>query len=242
MSTNPLLPAFAFFWLLLSSTGCQVAALEREPEPGTLEGAVKWVGESLPEPTRIQNTTDPQVCGRGHTLEDFLVSPRTGGIAHVIVSLTGVPREKVPPFEPGHLTLDNVDCRFSPHASVLTVGSTIEAVNSDPVLHTTHFYGALEVNVSLPIEGARSARTASQPGLVLVKCDIHGWMQAFIRVDPHPFHAVTDTEGSFQIPGIPAGSYELEIWHEKLGPQSRSVRIEDGKTERVEIEYPLNSN
>lgn len=185
------------------------------------------------EPTRIANTTDPEICGQEHTLEDLLVS-KNRGIKNVIVSVHGVP---APEPEPETLTLDNVECRFNPHAAVITAGSTIEAKNSDAVLHTTHLYGPTEINFSLPIEGAKGSRTLDEPGMYVVKCDVHGWMQAFIRVDAHPFHAVTDSDGRFRIEGLPPGNYTLELWHEKLGPLERNVRIDETTSTTIEIEY-----
>ena len=76
-------------------------------------------------------------------------------------------------------------------------------------------------------------------GMIVIKCDIHGWMQAFIRVDPHPYHAVSDAGGSFRIDNIPPGNYTLEVWHEALGSQQMPVRIESGETEQVAIKYSL---
>jgi hypothetical protein len=109
--------------------------------------------------------------------------------------------------------LDNRDCRFVPHVAVVTVGSRIEALNSDPLLHTV-YYGAVEANIALPIKGARIARVVERAGMIVVKCDVHGWMQAFLRVDPHPFHAVSAADGTFLIEGIPEGNYRLAAWPE----------------------------
>jgi hypothetical protein len=54
-------------------------------------------------------------------------------------------------------------------------------------------------------------------------------MQAFIRVDPHPFHAVTDADGKFSIAGVPAGTYKLKFWHERFFGQDVDVTVsEDG--------------
>lgn len=75
--------------------------------------------------------------------------------------------------------------------------------------------------------------------MIIVKCDIHGWMQAFVRVDPHPFHAVSDAEGSFRIEGIPPGDYTLEAWHERLGTQELNVNVVAGRTETVAFEFAL---
>ncbi len=185
------------------------------------------------EPTRIANTTDPEICGEGQTLENILFS-ESRGIENVIVSVRGVPAVEA---EPETLVLDNVECRFEPHAAAITAGSTIEARNSDAVLHTTHLYGPTEINFSLPIEGASSSRSLDEPGMYVVKCDVHGWMQAFIRVDAHPFHDVTDSDGRFRIEGLPAGQYTLELWHEKLGPLEREVRIDETTPTSIEVEY-----
>ncbi len=189
------------------------------------------------EPTRIANTTDPEICGEGHTLEDILVSENRG-IKNVIVSVRGVPAPKTETeAEPETLVLDNVECRFEPHAAAITAGSTIEARNSDAVLHTTHLYGPAEINISLPIKGASSSRTLDEPGLYAVKCDVHGWMQAFIRVDAHPYHDVTDADGHFRIEGLPTGNYTLELWHEKLGPLEHQVQIDETTSRSIEVEY-----
>ncbi len=209
---------------------------------GVLTGHVGLAGKEIPQPTRVRNTTEVEVCGLDHTLEDMVVAPRNRGIANVILSLAGIPEEKIPSVPAERLVLDNADCRFVPHASVLTVGSVIEAVNSDPILHTTHLYGPLEVNIALRVRGPSISRTVERPGMIIVKCDVHSWMQAFIRVDAHPFHAVSDTRGSFRIPGIPPGSYTLEVWHETLGSQQKPVRIEAGKKQSVEIIYSLDND
>ncbi len=203
---------------------------------GALEGFARFVEPEVPEPTRVENTTDPGVCGKSQTLEDLLVS-QGGGIRNVIVALANVPRIPTPP--PAHLVLDNRGCRFVPHVSVLTVGSTIEATNSDALLHTVHLYGAVRANIALPFKGLEVERMAARAGMIVVKCDVHGWMQAFIRVDNHPFHAVTDPDGHFRIPDIPAGTYDLEIWHERLGRQRKTIRVEASKTQHIDVEYTL---
>ncbi len=206
---------------------------------GVLTGHVGLAGEEIPQVTRVRNTTEAEVCGLDHTLEDMLIDPKNRGIANVIVALSGVPEERIPPLRDDWLVLDNANCRFVPHASVLTVGGTIETTNSDPILHTTHLYGPLEANIALPASGPGISRTVEKPGMIIVKCDVHSWMQAFVRIDAHPFHAVTDSSGSFRISDIPPGRYALEIWHERLGSQQQAVHIESGKTKRLEITYAL---
>lgn len=215
------------------------AATPGENAASALVGRVRLAGDGPAVPTPVRNTTDPVACGEEHTLEDLVVSAESRGVAHVILSLSGVAERAVPEVAPGRLELENVGCRFVPHAAVLTVGSSIVAVNRDPILHTTHLYGSAEMNMALPRLSSQAERIVKKPGMIVVKCDLHAWMQAFIRVDPHPYHAVSDLEGRFRIADIPPGSYVLEIWHEKLGRQKRPVRIEPGKTLTVEVEYQL---
>ncbi|MCH7491235.1 MAG: hypothetical protein IID05_11140 [Gemmatimonadetes bacterium] len=220
----------------------RTSEMTRQPSDssvGALEGFVRWAGEEIPSATTVENATDPEVCGRQYSLEDLVVSPENRGIRYAIAALVGVPMDRVPGRSPKRVILDNRECQFDPHVSVATVGDTIVSTNGDPTLHTAHYYGVLRGNISLPASGMVVSRVARLPGMISVLCDVHGWMKAFIRVGEHPYHAVTDDQGHFRISEIPPGSYTLELWHEKLGTQQVSVRIEPGTTSRIELEYTL---
>ncbi|MFQ5777448.1 MAG: carboxypeptidase regulatory-like domain-containing protein [Terriglobia bacterium] len=205
---------------------------------GILAGRVLFAGAEIPQPTQVENTTDPAECGELHSLEDVIISRKNGGIKNVIVAVKGVPLPKGYRPQTSRLVLENRDCRFEPHVAVLTTGSSIEGVNSDPIFHSVHLYGLRNLNLALAPGGAKLAYTVKHPGYIIVKCDIHGWMQAFIRVDEHPFHSVTAADGSFRIEGVPPGSYTLEIWHELFGSQEISVRVEPDQVSRATIYYP----
>jgi plastocyanin len=198
-----------------------------------LTGVVRLSGFDSVKPTVVTNTTDPEVCGARQSLDDLVVS-EDGGLRFAIVALQNAPELASPPKE---LVLDNAGCHFEPHAAVATVGTTLVATNSDAVLHTTHYYGPAEANISLPVEGMRVGRKLTKPGLYVVKCDVHGWMQAFIRVDAHPYHAVTDASGRFRIEAVPPGRYTLEVWHERLGVLTREVVVDSTGDAEIEIEY-----
>jgi plastocyanin len=204
-----------------------------------VQGEVKLAADAtVPRPTPVENTTDPAVCGRAQTLGDYVVSSRNRGIQHVIVTVEGVPSDRMAAaVAPDRLVLDNRRCSFLPHASVLTVGSTIESLNSDPILHTVHFYGPKEANVALPIKDMRVSTRVDASGMIVVKCDVHGWMQAYVKVDTHPFHAVSDASGTFRIPAVPPGDYVLHAWHEKLGDRRENIRIRAGETTRLTITF-----
>ncbi|MFQ5817398.1 MAG: carboxypeptidase regulatory-like domain-containing protein [Terriglobia bacterium] len=213
------------------------AGLPAASSRGVLEGRVLFAGAKIPQATQVENTTDPRDCGRLQSLENVLVLPQNRGIKNVIVSVTDVPLPEDYRVEPSRLVLDNRDCRFQPHVAVLTTGSSVEAVNSDPIFHSVHLYGLRNLNLALAPKSAKVVQPLSRPGSIIVKCDIHGWMQAFIRVDDHPFHAVSAADGSFRIAGIPPGTYTLEAWHEHFGSKEARVKIEAGSVARVTLYY-----
>ena len=204
---------------------------------GVVAGRVLLEGTEIPQVTQIENTTDPDHCGRVHSLEDIVVSPTSRGIRNAVVALVDIPLPDGYELPTSSLVLNNQDCRFEPHVSVLTVGSTIEAVNSDPFYHSVHLYGLKQLNVSLNTSLSRLIELPNRPGYLIVKCDVHGWMQAYVRVDRHPFHAVTDVDGAFRISGVPAGTHGMEIWHEQLGPLEKSVSVEPNTVSEVTISY-----
>ena len=215
----------------------ETLAAPAEGPSGVLEGRVLFDGARIPRSTKIENTTDPDDCGRLHSLENIIVSQASRGIQNAIVSFADVPLAAG--YEPpvSRLVLENRQCRFEPHVSVLTVGSTIEAVNSDPIYHSVHLYGLKQLNVSLHTSKSRLIELPKRPGFLIVKCDVHGWMQAYIRVDRHPFHAVTDPDGRFRIAAVPTGTHRLEVWHEHFGSQKHTVTVEANTTSQLTISF-----
>ena len=219
------------------TTGEALSTSTAPAAPGVLEGQVLFEGAQIPHSTVIENTTDPQDCGDTQSLGNIVVSPENQGIMNVIVTLHGVPLHEDYRPEPSPLRLDNRNCQFEPHVSVLTTGSRIDAVNSDPIFHSVHLYGFLNRNLALGPHQSKSIRTVSRPGYYIVKCDVHGWMQAYFRVDDHPFHAVSTVDGKFRIENIPEGSYVLEAWHEYFGKQEVAVNVASNTPSRVNIYY-----
>ena len=224
--------------LLLAPVAEAAAATTTGARSGAIAGTVVLApGFERSAPVQVTNTTDPEVCGEAHSLEDLELSPRRG-VANVIVSLVDVPADLVETARsPPPLVLDNRHCRFEPHAASITVKGVLELRNSDPTLHTVHWYGPTSGNVALPRGADSVKRQFSVPGLYALKCDVHGWMQAFVRVVEHPFHAVSNRGGAFVIDGVPPGSYTLEAWHERLAFSHQGVEVRAGETTQVEITY-----
>ena len=115
------------------------------------------------------------------------------------------------------------------------MGSTIQAHNSDEVLHTVHAYFAASFNLALPRKGAKLERVVKEPGIIQVRCDMHGWMNAYIGVLDHPYFAVSGSDGSFSLDGLPPGDYVIEAWHELYGTLTQNVTV--GEKESAGITF-----
>jgi plastocyanin len=124
--------------------------------------------------------------------------------------------------------IDQNGCRYSPHVFGMRVGQPLEIMNSDPTLHNIHAMPKdnSEFNNGQPIQGMKMSHTFDKPEVMVpFKCDVHGWMNAYVGVMSHPYFAVTDKDGKFDLPNLPPGTYTIEAWHEKLGTQTASVTI-----------------
>src|SRR5439155_22824285 len=74
-------------------------------------------------------------------------------------------------------------------------------------------------------KGKSAHQTLNKPGVVVVRCEIHSGMKAFILVVPNPFFAVPNADGAFSIPDIPEGTYTVKAWHPDYGYQERRVSV-----------------
>ena len=102
----------------------------------------------------------------------------------------------------------------------MRVGQPLEIINSDPTLHNIHALPKdnAEFNNGQPIQGMKMTHTFDKPEVMVpFKCDVHGWMNAYVGVVDNPYFAVTDKDGKFDLKNLPPGTYTIEAWHEKLG-------------------------
>lgn len=128
------------------------------------------------------------------------------------------------------ITFDQKACQYNPHVFGIRVGQTLKIVNSDPVLHNVHALPKSNpgFNMGMATQGMTLDKKFTKPELgVKIKCDVHGWMNAWAHVVDHPYFAVTDGEGNFSIAGLPKGEYTLEAVHEKLGTKTAKLTVTD---------------
>ena len=196
----------------------------------TVAGKITFEG-AMPANQPIRMNADPACVaankGQSQTQETFVGEGGSLGNVFVYVQsgLTGTF-----PAPANAVVLDQKGCRYHPHVFGVQVGQAIEIVNSDPTLHNIHATPKTnsEFNTAQPIQGMKTSHTftAKEADVVVpFKCDVHGWMNAFVGVLDHPYFAVTSADGSFSIPNLPPGTYTLAAWHERLGTQTQSITV-----------------
>lgn len=209
-------------------------------DPG-VRGRVLYDGP-VPVPQRLPVEVNQDVCGQKRPiLSEQLVVSKDFGLANTAVVLLGVPEavsSTEAAVEPAVLNQEN--CVFSPHVQTVTRGAELSIGNSDPVIHNVHArLGETTVfNLGMPLRGVRLKRSAGGPGVVSLRCDSgHTWMEAYVIVVPHRFHATTDRDGNFTIPDVAPGRYTLRAWHEKLGVLDIPVEVSENAGAEVRLTY-----
>lgn len=201
-------------------------------QAGKIVGTVRLAGPA-PELPPLKRTKDRGVCGESGPDESLLLGEK-GGIANAVVSVEAASGK---PLEKASATLDQKGCTYAPHVQALPLGATLTLQNSDPVLHNVHGYlgETSAFNDAEPLQGQQKAETMKKPGLYRVRCDVHGWMGAWIFVSENPYFAVTDATGGFHIDGLAPGTYTLHVWHERLAEQTLKVTVPAKGAAKAEI-------
>jgi hypothetical protein len=171
--------------------------------------------------------------------EDVQVNAN-GMLGDVIVYL----KEGVVP-TPGNtqpVVLDQTGCHYIPHVVAVHTDQPIKIVNSDPTLHNVNARPKLNsgFNIGMAVKGQEIEKKFSKPEIpIRLRCDVHGWMNAWIGVFDHPYYAVTDMNGNFVIKNVPPGQYVIETWSEKYGQKNAKLNVDAaGGLKKVDFSYP----
>jgi choline dehydrogenase-like flavoprotein len=184
---------------------------------GTINGTVKWSG-AMPRLASVAITKDPLICDpnsqKTRDLERLIVGPQ-GGVANTVVYLKDISKGKAMDLPQQRRFLDQRHCRYEPHILLVPAGSDLQMKSSDATLHTIHMDGAATYNLPFPFTNQMISRSMSTVGLVNLRCNGgHTWMNAEMFVVPHPYYAVTDESGRFELSDVPPGEYQVVAWHE----------------------------
>jgi hypothetical protein len=207
---------------------------------GTIAGTVKWSGP-VPHGLEYPVSKDPEICDpeskKTTDLDRLIIGPQ-GGVANTIVYLKNISSGKALELPEQRRHLDQKHCHYVPHILLVPAGSNLEMMSSDATLHTIHMDGAATFNLPFPFVGRVTSKTMSTPGLVNLRCNGgHVWMNAEMMVAPHPYYAVTDESGRFELTDVPAGNYQIVAWHEGWGLAGKEHAY-DVLTERS-VERPV---
>lgn len=142
------------------------------------------------------------------------------------------------PKEPARL--EQKGCMYRPRVQGVRTGQTLLVDNGDPLTHNVRSFPVRSRPFNFgqkPDSEPRERVFERAEREIEVQCDIHPWMHAYIFVMDHPFYSVSEADGTYTIDGLPPGKYTLEIWHEKLGKQQRSLTVGAADVANVDFTY-----
>jgi plastocyanin len=207
---------------------------------GSLAGRVVLDGQPPANPP-IKMAADPycaQQNPNGGTFESFVVDD--GGLENVFVYVKDglgkyyfdAPTESV--------KLDQQACRYHPHVLGIRTGQKLVIGNSDETMHNVHAQSKAndEFNAGQPMKNMSTDKVfQAREVMIPFKCNVHNWMQAYVGVLDHPYFAVTHDGGKFELKDLPAGTYTIEAWHEKLGTQTQSVTLAEKDSKAITFTF-----
>lgn len=222
-----------------------VAALALTPGPAEAQPAGQWAtvkgqvvlpaSVQVPERKKLDVSQDKAHClSKGDILdESMIVNPKNRGIKNVVVWLrpdntnpkAGFEKAQIHPDDAKRkaatVTIDQPCCMFANHITVVRVGDTIQVKNPAPVAHnffwTSASNGEYNVTVAKESDWKMPEAIKNETSPIQFKCTIHPWMSGYVRVFDHPYYAVTDENGNFEIKNAPVGKFRVVYWHENVG-------------------------
>lgn len=205
----------------------------------TIRGKVMYDGAARAR-DKIKMAADP-VCQAQHTEpvlnEELVVNNGTLQNAFIQVK-SGAASSSPAPTTP--VVLDQQGCLYHPRIFGIRVGQPLEIRNSDATLHNINAQPAAnkKFNIAQPTKGMKTTKTFDKPeAAVPFKCNVHPWMSGYGFVLDHPYFSVSDSSGSFTLANLPAGTYTIEAWHEKLGTQTQTVTVTDGESKEITFTF-----
>ncbi|HEY3129058.1 MAG TPA: carboxypeptidase regulatory-like domain-containing protein [Acidobacteriota bacterium] len=208
----------------------------------TVSGKVNFTG-AKPAPKKIRMEQD-KYCAAQHPggsieTEDVVVNDN-GTLANVFVWVEEGLGDRSFEASTQPATLDQKGCRYEPHVLGVMTGQPLDIVSSDNTNHNIHPMpkNNPEWNeVQGPGAPKKTKTFAREELLIPVKCNIHPWMKAYIGVVKNPFFAVTGKDGTFEIKGLPPGSYTVAAWHEKYNKMEQKVTVAAKEAKTVDFSF-----
>lgn len=215
-------------------------------DEGTITGKVLLNG-AAPAPKPIDMSQDGECVKSNPNPISEEITSKDGKLASVLVyikdgQVTGGSKisQYSFPTPTENAKLDQHGCHYVPHVLALQAKQNMEVVNSDPTTHNVNVQAKSNVkfNQSQTQGAAPIVKSFARPEILIpVKCNQHPWMKAYVTVMSHPFFFVTKEDGTFEIKGVPPGTYTLVAWHEKLGEKSVQIKVDAKGTATTDFTY-----
>jgi plastocyanin len=224
-----------------AALGVAVFVAAQAAQAGTISGTATYDGK-VPALKPLSVAAEP-ICAKQHGTvpNEMLVLGAGNTMANVMVRVvSGLPAGKTYPAPTTPVTMDQHGCQYKPHVMGIMIGQQFKVLNNDGILHNVHALSKVNptFNMAMPPTRKEADHTfGKEEGMFVIKCDVHPWMQSYMGVFSHPFFAVTGPDGKFTIPNLPAGTYEIEAWHEKLGTQKSKVTVGASDTQTASFKF-----
>ncbi len=208
----------------------------------SISGKVVFNGK-VPGLKPLDMNADPMCAAHHKTppMVEILVLGDGNSLANVFVSVaSGLPQGKTYAAPKQAVTIDQNGCMYIPHVFGVMAGQPVVFKNSDGIMHNIHALPEKnrQFNAAMPGTLKETSKMFDKAeSYFKIKCDVHPWMGAWARVMDHPYFQVTDKKGIFTIADLPAGTYEIEAWHEKLGVQKSKVTVGDKESKTLNFTF-----
>ena len=225
-----------------------------EPQWGTLKGQIILDGDDLRLPPQV--VAVPVLPKRQVLDERLVVDTVTKGIANIFIYLPSRPVSVHPDLDPNRnvdgkekdddeVVLDRNNGRYVPHAMIVRTHQKIRLLNGDNRTHNVVTLPIRNSNQNVIVKPNDRVGVVLQPMTIaertptIVTSGVHVWMSAYVLVVDHPYAAVTDKVGRFEIRKLPVGKHDFRIWHEAVGWLEKKyvVTIEEGMNTREPLKF-----
>ena len=165
-------------------------------------------------------------------------SNRKNGPQDVVISLEGEGSASVARAGVSPLRMRQENETFIPHVLPIQVGTTVEFPNEDEFYHNVFsVMSGDRFDLGRYAKGSSAREVFEKPGIVVVRCEIHAGMKAYVVVLDTPYFTVPDETGAFALKNIPAGSYKLRAWHPSYGEQEQTVLVTESGSVSLDIAF-----
>lgn len=228
------------FSLLIALAAVSLA--EDKPKAGTLSGRVRVTG-TIPRLAPVAGAV--AACGGVAIADETLVvnEKEENGLANVVIWMKAAPVGHIGEDAEGSVVLELTNCRFQPHVQAVRVNQKIEVHNKDAAAYNVQTMPVRSQETNVLVAGGSNTTTyaynQAERVPVQVKSNVYPWMRAWQIVTDHPFVAVSDTKGKFEIKDIPPGTHEFVVWHEGRGylVKAKAIEFKAGETTTLDLEF-----